>query len=233
MSVPIDRAPAAAAAGFLPAARQRPLHRRFAASRLRRSPAWLDLEREIALGAVGQDLDRGIGARQPRREPRQTRAHRRLRPRARHQRAQPRPREGGIAVGRIVGEADPRPCSASRQAAISKPRRNGRASTTPSRSLCRAIAARPAMPLPRNSRINSVSAWSSRVCAVRICVAPALRAACASRRYRAARAAAGTPVFGFVPLQRIVRCGRSSAARQTLDLARLARRLAAAGRDRR
>ena len=37
-------------------------------------------------------------------------------------------------------------------------------------------------PLPRNNRINSVSAWSSRVCAVRTCLAPAPRAAFASRR---------------------------------------------------
>lgn len=55
------------------------------------------------------------------------------------------------------------------------------------------------MPPPRSSRINSVSAWSSRVCAVRICVAPLLRAACASRRQHRACAAAGNPVFGFSP----------------------------------
>jgi hypothetical protein len=59
---------------------------------------------------------------------------------------------------------------------------SGRASRTPSRSVSRAIAARPVMPLPRSIRISSVSAWSSRVCAVRICVAPLDRAACASRR---------------------------------------------------
>ncbi len=45
---------------------------------------------------------------------------------------------------------------------------SGRASKNPSRSLCRAIAARPAMPLPRNRRIRSVSAWSSLVCALQI-----------------------------------------------------------------
>ena len=45
-------------------------------------------------------------------------------------------------------------------------RNSGRASSTPSRSLIGAIAASPTMPLPRSSRISTVSAWSSRVWAV-------------------------------------------------------------------
>ncbi len=115
-------------------------------------------------------------------------------------------------VSRLVGSSA-KPTLALFSVAISRDfeiSSSGRASRTPSRSLSRAIAASPAMPLPRSIRINSVSAWSSRVCAVRICVAPCLRAACASRRYRAARAAAGNPVFGLAPVQRRVWCGRSS-----------------------
>ena len=101
--------------------------------------------------------------------------------------------------------------------------RNGRANTTPSRSDCRAIAASPAMPLPRNIRISSVSAWSSRVCAVRICVAPQARAACASSRYRAVRAAAGNPVFGLGAGPAHGAMGQIEAARQAFDGARLLR----------
>ena len=57
-----------------------------------------------------------------------------------------------------------------------------RPSPSPGTGAIRVIAASPVSPLPRLMRISTVSAWSSRVCAVRMCEALALRPASASRR---------------------------------------------------
>ena len=146
---------AAAEAGFPPAGRQRPRHR---SPGMRPNAALRSAQRQITLGAVGQHFHRRIGAGQPRRQPRQISGIAALGGERRHQRAQPRPCEIRIAIGRIVGEADSWPCSASRSVAISKPPAAAAPDSTPSRSDSRAIAARPAMPLPRSIRINSVSA---------------------------------------------------------------------------
>ena len=78
------------------------------------------------------------------------------------------------------------------------------------------------MPLPRSRRINSVSAWSSRVCAVRIWVAPlagaALRQQAVTRLARRGRQSGFR--LGAGPAQRPMR--QIEAAREPLDLARLA-----------
>ncbi len=63
-------------------------------------------ERQITLGAVGEHLHRFIGPRQPRREPRQPARVAAFGREQGQQRAQPRPGEGRVAVGRIVGEGD-------------------------------------------------------------------------------------------------------------------------------
>ncbi len=127
---------------------------------------------KIALGAIGQHFDRSVGARQPRGQPRQIAGIAALGGQRRHQRAQPRPGEMRVAIARIVGVGNPRPCRGSRSAAPSRPAAADAPARRHGAAIARAIAARPAMPLPRNSRINSVSAWSSRVCAVRIWLAP-------------------------------------------------------------
>ncbi len=64
------------------------------------------LEREISLGAIGEHLDRGVGAGQARGEPRQRSHVTSLGGEFRQQRAQPRTRERHIPIGRILGKAD-------------------------------------------------------------------------------------------------------------------------------
>ena len=64
-------------------------------------------EREIAFGAIDQHFHRSVCAGQPRGEPHQIARIAALGGEKRHQRAQTRTREAGVAVGRIFGEADP------------------------------------------------------------------------------------------------------------------------------
>ena len=114
-------------------------------------------QREIALGAVGQHFHRGIGAGEPRRQPRQIAASP---PSAASTGINARSRGRVKPVSRLVGSSA-KSILALFSVAMScdfETSRNGRASSTPSRSVCRAIAARPAMPLPRSIRISSVSA---------------------------------------------------------------------------
>ena len=126
---------------------RQPRSRRFAVS-----------QREIALGAIDQDFHRGVGPGKPRRQPRQIAAIATLGGERRHQRAKPRPGEIQVAVGRIVGEAEL--CLFERRDQLRF--RNIQEWTRQPEAIaladCRAIAARPAMPLPRSRRISSVSA---------------------------------------------------------------------------
>jgi len=129
----------------------------------------------------------------------------------RHDRAQPRTRENCCRDCRVVGVGD---LGAGSNVAISRDFGNcssGRSSRTPSRSETAPIAASPAMPLPRNIRINSVLGLIVARMRVTICGRTAgFRGPRQQAIARGARAA-GNSGLRLAPVQRSVRCGRSSA----------------------
>ena len=64
-------------------------------------------QRQITFGAIDQNFHRCVGAGQPRCQPRQIAGIASLGGQRRHDRADARPGEIQVAIGRIVGEADP------------------------------------------------------------------------------------------------------------------------------
>ena len=115
----------------------------------------------------------------------------------------------GSRLDRIVGVSGSWPPSASRSAATSE----RRAADGPARDPCPpppassnrpCMPASPLTPLPRAMRNSTVSAWSSRVCAVSTCARADLA--------RRPRPAGGSAPAARPPAGRSSACGRSSAA---------------------